>query len=77
MSNETNKEDKENQELVVKFDVEGQEVKLTPKIVQEYIVGNDVPITRQEFKLFTELCKARKLNPFLREAYLIKYKSEI
>ncbi len=75
MSNETNKEDKENQELVVKFDVEGQEVKLTPKIVQEYIVGNDVPITRQEFKLFTELCKARKLNPFLREAYLIKYKS--
>ncbi len=74
MSNETNKE---NQELVVKFDVEGQEVKLTPKIVQEYIVGTDVPITRQEFKLFTELCKARKLNPFLREAYLIKYKSDI
>ena len=26
-----------------------------------------------EFKMFTELCKVRKLNPFLREAYLIKY----
>lgn len=65
----------EKQELMVKFDVEGQEIKLTPKIVQEYIVGSDVPITNQEFKLFTELCKVRKLNPFLREAYLIKYKA--
>ena len=71
MNNEPNK----NQELIVKFEVEGQEVKLTPKIVQEYIVGTDVPITNQEFKLFTELCKVRKLNPFLREAYLIKYKA--
>lgn len=61
------------QELVVKFEIEGQEIKLTPKIVQEYIVGTDAKITNQEFKLFTELCKVRKLNPFLREAYLIKY----
>lgn len=72
MSNEVQKS---NQELVVKFEVEGQEIKLTPKIVQEYIVGSEVPITNQEFKLFTELCKVRKLNPFLREAYLIKYKA--
>lgn len=68
-------ENQEKQELMVKFDIEGQEIKLTPKIVQEYIVGTDVPITNQEFKLFTELCKVRKLNPFLREAYLIKYKA--
>lgn len=68
MSNET-------QDLIVKFEVEGQEIKLSKKIVQEYIVGSDVPITNQEFKLFTELCKVRKLNPFLREAYLIKYKA--
>ncbi len=61
------------QELIVKFDIDGQEIKLTPKIVQEYIVGTDAKITNQEFKLFTELCKVRKLNPFLREAYLIKY----
>jgi phage recombination protein Bet len=72
MSNEV--QDK-TQDLVVKFEVEGQEIKLSKKIVQEYIVGTDVPITNQEFKLFTELCKVRKLNPFLREAYLIKYKA--
>lgn len=63
------------QELMVKFDIDGNEIKLTPSIVQEYIVGTDAPITNQEFKLFTELCKVRKLNPFLREAYLIKYKA--
>lgn len=72
MSNEN--QDK-TQDLVVKFEVEGQEIKLSKRIVQEYIVGTDVPITNQEFKLFTELCKVRKLNPFLREAYLIKYKA--
>ena len=63
----------EKQDLIVKFEIDGNEIRLTPKIVQEYIVGSDVPITNQEFKLFTELCKVRKLNPFLREAYLIKY----
>ena len=75
MSNNQNQETNQNKELVVKFEVEGQEIKLSKKIVQEYIVGSDVPITNQEFKLFTELCKVRKLNPFLREAYLIKYKA--
>ena len=61
------------QELTVRFEIDGQEIKLTPKIVQEYIVGTEAKLTNQEFKLFTELCKVRKLNPFLREAYLIKY----
>ena len=27
----------------------------------------------QEFKMFTSLCKSRKLNPFLKEVYCIKY----
>lgn len=65
----------EKQEIMVKYEIDGQEIKLTPSIVQEYIVGTEVQITMQEFKLFTELCKVRKLNPFLREAYLIKYKA--
>lgn len=67
----------EKQELMVKFDIDGNEIKLTPSIVQEYIVGTGAKITNQEFKLFTELCKVRKLNPFLREAYLIKYDSKV
>lgn len=62
-------------EITVKYNIGEDEIKLTPSIVQNYIVGTDATITMQEFKLFTELCKVRKLNPFLREAYLIKYKS--
>lgn len=62
-----------NNELAVIYKVDDQEIKLTPKIVQDYLVGTTAQITMPEFKLFTELCKVRKLNPFLREAYLIKY----
>ena len=65
-----------NNEIVVKYEVEGQEIKLTPTIVQQYIVGTDAKITLPGFKMFTELCKVRKLNPFLREAYLIKYSNK-
>lgn len=61
-----------NREIVVEYDTENSHVKLTPTIVKQYIVGNN-NITMPEFKFFTELCKARKLNPFLREAYCVKY----
>lgn len=71
MNNANNKQN----EIVVKYDIDGQEIKLTPQIVQQYIVGTNAQITMPEFKMFTELCKVRKLNPFLREAYLIKYKA--
>lgn len=63
----------EKKEIQVVYEVDGNEIKLTPSIVQNYIVGTDARITMQEFKFFTELCKARKLNPFLKEAYCIKY----
>ena len=58
-------------EISVIYEVDGNKITLTPSIVQNYIVGSDSKITLQEFKFFTELCKARKLNPFLKEAYCI------
>jgi len=60
-------------ELAVVYEVNGEQIKLTPSIVQQYIVGDSGTITLPEFKFFTELCKARKLNPFLKEAYCIKF----
>ena len=71
MSNEVKTQG--NKEVAVIYDVDGEQIKLTPKIVQDYIVGTDAQITMPEFKMFTSLCKARKLNPFLKEAYCIKY----
>lgn len=62
---------------VVKYNIGDNEIVLTPEIVQKYIVGTEtIKITNQEFKMFTELCKVRKLNPFLKEAYLIKYSEQ-
>ena len=57
---------------VVEFEVDGQKIKLSPTIIKDYITnGQDVSL--QEFKMFSELCKARNLNPFLKQAYLVKY----
>ena len=62
------------EKMVVKYNIGDEEIKLTPNIVKEYIVGDkEAKITNQEFKMFATLCRARKLNPFLREAYCIKY----
>lgn len=72
---ETKKEEKN--ELVVSYEVNNEEITLTPQIVQDYLVGKDAKITIPEFKLFAELCKARKLNPFLKEAYCIKYSNNL
>ncbi len=45
-------------------------IELTPEIVKKYIC----PLaTDQEIYLFLQLCRFQKLNPFLREIYLIKY----
>jgi phage recombination protein Bet len=65
--------EKETKELAVVYQIDGNEIKLTPSIVQNYIVGSGANITNAEFKFFTELCKVQKLNPFLKEAYCIKY----
>lgn len=60
-------------EVAVVFTVDDSEVKLTPAIVQNYILAGNGTITMPEFKMFSELCKVRKLNPFLKEAYIIKF----
>ena len=63
-----------NNELMVKYEAGGQEIQLSQSDVKNFLVTGDADkVTDKEFKLFLELCKAQKLNPFLREAYLIKF----
>lgn len=67
-------EDVMEEKMTVEYMIGEEKIKLTPNIVKEYIIGNkEAKITNQEFKMFSSLCRARKLNPFLREAYCIKY----
>ena len=51
----------------------GEEIKLSPAIVKQYLVSGEGTVTDQELMMFMALCKFQKLNPFIREAYIIKY----
>ena len=46
---------------------------LNAETVKNYLVSGNGAVTDQEVLMFIELCKAQKLNPFIREAYLIKF----
>ena len=66
------KNKKENK--LMTFTVGNEEVKLSHSIVKNYLVnGQADKLTDQEIVYFMHLCKARKLNPFTKEVYLIKY----
>jgi phage recombination protein Bet len=51
------------------------EIKLSPGIVKNYLVSGSGKVSDQEVMMFIALCKFQHLNPFLREAYLIKFGS--
>ena len=46
---------------------------VTFDIVKNYLVRGNGNITDQETCFFISLCKAQKLNPFINDAYLIKF----
>lgn len=55
----------------------GEKIELTPAIVRNYLVtGRKELITDQEIFYFLGICKARHLNPFVKDCYLIKYTNE-
>ena len=61
-------------ELAVSYsDEKGQEIKLTGEDVIKYI-STDESVTEKEVVQFLNMCKYLKLNPFLKEIYLIKFK---
>ena len=59
-------------ELAVRYEVDGESLEITEHDVKAYLCENQ-NVTDKEVRMFLELCKAQKLNPFLKEAYLIKY----
>ncbi len=73
MDNEIKNQEKE--PMATDFDVNGQNIKLNAKTVKNFLVSGNGKITDQEAMMFISLCKYQHLNPFLNEAYLIKYGS--
>ena len=70
MSNQVSKLD----DRAVTFITNGEEVKLTGSIVKNYLTRGNDNVSDQEVVMFINLCKYQKLNPFLNEAYLVKFK---
>lgn len=54
---------------LAEFKLDGGQV-LSAETVKNYICPD---ATQQEILYFLELCKAQNLNPFIRDAYLVKY----
>lgn len=61
---------------LVEYEVNGEPIKLNGNMVREYLVSENAPVSDQEIVMFLQLCKFQKLNPFLNEAYLVKYRSK-
>lgn len=57
----------------VEYKVNNETVRLSPSIVRNYLSGGNPKVTDQEVVMFINLCKYQKLNPLIKDAYLIKY----
>ena len=56
---------------------DGQEITLSMEIVKNFlVVGNKELVQLQEFVFFMGVCRARGLNPFAKDCYLIKYSQD-
>lgn len=58
------------------FQVAGQEVRLNFDIVKRYLIRGSENVSDADLVQFISLCKFNQLNPFLNEAYLVKYGSK-
>ena len=58
---------------LVEYEANGEMVKLSPSMIKKYLVSGGGAVTDGEVMMFLSLCRYQHLNPFLKEAYLIKY----
>lgn len=59
--------------MLVEFESDHGLVKLSEGIVRKYLVSGTGNPSDQEIVMFLKLCQYQKLNPFLKEAYLVKF----
>nr|DAQ91293.1 MAG TPA: RecT protein [Caudoviricetes sp.] len=62
-----------NDDKVMNFKVGNDNVQLSINLVRRYLSGDNPNVTESEIMYFMKLCKARGLNPYIKDAYLIKY----
>ena len=58
---------------IIAYETEHGKIQLSPDIIKKYLVSGGGNVSDQEVTMVLNLCKYQKLNPFLGEAYLIKF----
>ena len=58
---------------ITRYTVNGEEVMLSEKIVRDYLTQGNKSVPTQDIVQFIAICKYNHLNPFLNEAFLVKY----
>jgi phage recombination protein Bet len=58
---------------IVKYLATGGDITLSKEIIKAQLVPPDSKITDQELGFFLKICEYQKLNPFLKEIYIVKY----
>lgn len=62
-----------NKNDLVTYESNGEQVSLSISRIKKYLVSGGGQISDDDALMFLSLCRYQHLNPFLREAYLIKY----
>lgn len=60
----------------VTYQVAGQDVTLSYALVRQHLVKGGGDVTDTELLGFIAICKYNQLNPFVNEAYLVKFKGQ-
>ena len=66
----------EQSKALIEYQANGENVKLSPALVRQYLVSGNAEVTDQEVVMFMQLAKYQHLNPFLNEAYLVKFQGK-
>lgn len=73
VTNSIAKKDNSKANQITEYKSNGEIVKLSPNIIRRYLVSGGGNVTNEEVMMFLSMCRFQHLNPFLREAYLVKY----
>lgn len=60
----------------VTYQVNGEDVNLSFQIVRNYLTRGQAAVSDAEVIQFISLCRANQLNPFIGDAYMVKYGNE-
>lgn len=58
---------------VITYQAGNNEIRLSKAIVRDYLTKGDGNVSDRDLVGFINICKYNQLNPFLNEAYLVKY----